>query len=283
MEARRYGVPVLESEIVGLLPMQALVDCGADVFAWEPQVYMPDDISAQLDQYPETRPLLVLPFVTSTEELFGVFDLVCRRSERFSGVMVNNIGQLGLKWPVPVVGGQGLNVMNGECAAFYSALGAQRLTASCELSLKELRELQACGGNYEIEVYGRTQLMLLSHCPRRTVAGDEKQDAACNACARNGGCPQVYTDRKGYRFPAKRQKMAHGCVVRLYNSMPTDMARSAKKLFDAGLSLRVNFFDEPFEKQKEIVSSYRQVLDKGIVAHDPAEGITSGHLARGVE
>lgn len=27
MEARRYGVPVLESEIVGLLPMQALVDC----------------------------------------------------------------------------------------------------------------------------------------------------------------------------------------------------------------------------------------------------------------
>lgn len=27
MEAKRYGVPVLESEIVGLLPMQALVDC----------------------------------------------------------------------------------------------------------------------------------------------------------------------------------------------------------------------------------------------------------------
>lgn len=27
MEARRYGVPVLESEVVGLLPMQALVDC----------------------------------------------------------------------------------------------------------------------------------------------------------------------------------------------------------------------------------------------------------------
>ncbi|MBE6887296.1 MAG: glutamate formimidoyltransferase [Ruminococcaceae bacterium] len=27
MEAKRYGVPVIESEVIGLLPMQALVDC----------------------------------------------------------------------------------------------------------------------------------------------------------------------------------------------------------------------------------------------------------------
>ena len=27
MEAKRYGVNVLESELVGLVPMQALVDC----------------------------------------------------------------------------------------------------------------------------------------------------------------------------------------------------------------------------------------------------------------
>ena len=134
-----------------------------------------------------------------------------------------------------------------------------------------------------MEVYGRTQLMLLSHCPRRTKAGDERQDAACNACAANGGCPQVYTDRKGYRFPAKRQKMEHGCVVRLYNSMPTDMARSARKLYDAGISLRVSFTDEPLSRQKEIVSSYRQVLNQGAALHDMTEGATSGHLARGVE
>jgi glutamate formiminotransferase len=28
-EARRYGVPVVGSEIVGLVPMQALIDCAA--------------------------------------------------------------------------------------------------------------------------------------------------------------------------------------------------------------------------------------------------------------
>ena len=143
--------------------------------------------------------------------------------------------------------------------------------------------MQACGGNYELEACGRVQLMLLSHCPRRTKAGEERQDAACNACAADGGCPQVYTDRKGYRFPLRRQRMAHGCVVRLYNSVPTDMSRFARRLHDMGVSLRVSFTDEPLERQKEIVSSYRSILDSGVAVHDVAELATSGHLARGVE
>lgn len=263
--------------------MQELLACGADVFAWEPQVYTPKAIAAQLEKNQDLQPVLVLPAVMSSEELADIHAMVNRCADRFSGVVANNIGQFGLKWPVPIYGGQGLNVMNSECAAFYTELGAQRLTASCELSLKELREMISCGGNYEIEVYGRTQLMLLSHCPRRTKAGDHCQDATCNACAANGGYPQVYTDRKGYRFPARRIKMAHGCVVRLYNSMPTDMVRSAKKLFDAGVCLSVSFTDEPLERQKEIVSSYRSVIDCGVASHDMMEGTTSGHLSRGVE
>lgn len=263
--------------------MQTLLNCGADVFYWEPQLYTPKAIEAQLEKYLGVCPVLVLPVVMSSEELADIHAMVCRLSERFGGVVANGIGQLGLKWPVPVYGGQGLNVMNGECAAFYTALGTKRLAASCELSLKELRELQACGGNYEMEVYGRTQLMLLSHCPRRTKAGDDKQDAACNACAMSGGCPQIYTDRKGYRFPCKRLKMAHGCVVRLFNSMPTDMAKSGRKLYEAGISLLLGFTDEPLERQKEIVSSYRNVLNQGEAIHEMEQGVTSGHLARGVE
>jgi hypothetical protein len=144
-------------------------------------------------------------------------------------------------------------------------------------------ELMAGGGNFEIEVYGRTQMMLLSHCPRRTNAGDEKQDAVCNACAANGGCPAVYTDRKGYRFPAKRQKMEHGCVVRLYNSVATDMSKYSGKLHGAGVCLRVSFTDEPLERQREIVASFRSVLDTGRALHESAESATTGHFARGVE
>ena len=139
------------------------------------------------------------------------------------------------------------------------------------------------GGNYEIEAYGKTQLMLLSHCPRRTRNGDECQDAACNACAAKGGVPDVYTDRKGYRFSARRLRMKHGCVLRLYNSVTTDMAKSAQKLKELGCSLRISFTDESLERQKEIVASYRSVMDRGIPLHGMEENTTAGHLARGVE
>ena len=77
--------------------------------------------------------------------------------------------------------------------------------------------------------------------------------------------------------------MAHGCVVRLYNSVPTDMARSAQQLHALGCSLRVSFTDETPEQQKRIVSSYRSILDRGMALHEPEENVTAGHLRRGVE
>lgn len=261
----------------------ALEESGADVFVWEPQVFTPEAIAQALGKYLHVRPVLALPYVMSTPELDAIHEFVSGHAVCFSGVVVNNIGQMEKEWPVPVFGGQGLNVYNRECAAFYTALGAKRLTASCELSQKELLELTAGGGNFEFEAYGRTQMMLLNHCPRRTNAGDEKQDAVCNACAANGGCPGVYTDRKGYRFPARRQKMEHGCVVRLFNSVPTDMGRYSGKLHQAGVALRVTFTDEPLERQKEIVASFRSVLDTGRALHEAAESSTTGHFARGVE
>ena len=261
-----------------------LLDSGADIFYWEPQNWNNAELEKALSTIPENvKPVLVFPSAMRTQELEEAYCFVLMHASKLSGVVLSNIGQFEKTWPIPVYGSQGLNVMNAECASFYTALGATRLTASCELSLKELRELIQYGGNYEVEVYGRTMLMLLNHCPKRTAKGDEKQDAACNACAQNGGCPAVYTDRKGYRFPLKRLKMAHGCVIRLYNSLPTDMARSAKKLYDTGLSLRVSFTDEPLERQIEIVKSYRSILDNGLALHEPAQQTTSGHLLRGVE
>ena len=173
--------------------------------------------------------------------------------------------------------------MNHACAAFYAALNVNRLTVSCELNQKELRELFASGGNYVMEAYGRTQLMLLNHCPRRTEKGDEQQDSRCNECARLGGCPEIYTDRKGYRFPLRRLQMEHGCVLRLYNSVETDMAKYAEKLHHLSVSLRLAFTDESPERQREIVASYRDVLDSGRALHSISPSATAGQLLRGVQ
>ena len=261
---------------------QDLIHAGADLFYWEPQVWLTDQLEKAL-MNSNVHPVLVLPAIMQTDELNQVHQFVVSHADRFAGVQLNNVGQFDLKWPVPVFGGQGLNVMNRECAVFFTVLGAKRLTTSCELSLKELRELSAEDGNYEIEAYGRTTLMLLHHCPVRTENGAQVQDQQCNACSVRNGCPQVYTDRKGYRFPTKRLKMPHGCVVRLYNSVETDMAKYAQKLHQTGISIRVTFTDEPLSRRKEIVASYRSILHSGLALHTPSDSATSGHIVRGIE
>lgn len=277
------GKPVLSVQGEDIGEAKALLESGADVFLWEPQRYNPKDMLAAMEGAPDMKVALVLPAVMRTDELEHVHDFVMAHADRFIAVVANNIGQFGMSWPVPVWGGQGLNIFNSESAKFYYALGAERLTASCELSAKELAEATAEGGDSEIEVYGRAMLMLLSHCPRRTRAGDGKQDAACDACAKNGGCPEVYTDRKGYRFPVRRLKMEHGCVVRLYNSVVTDMAKYARRLHESGCSLRLCFTDETPERRRELVASYRRILDIGEAAHTMENGATAGHFMRGVE
>ena len=261
----------------------ALLSCGADVFEWQPQRYEEKALEDGLAKAQGVRPVLVLPAAMQTQELSALYGFVRRHAGELSGVTAQNIGQLGLAWPVPVWGGQGLNVMNAECARFLTARGAAKLTASCELSFAELRALMEQGGDYILEAYGRTQLMLLSHCPRRTERGDEAQDTACRSCERDGGCPAVYTDRRGYRFPARRLRMEHGCVVRLYNSVVTDMSKAAQKLAALGCSLRLAFTDETPERQRELTASYRSLMDGNGVRHAPQEGATLGHLLRGVE
>ena len=272
---------VVQSE--NLSDAAALLAAGADQYIWAPQNYNTGFLEREIQAAESIKLALAIPAFVQTEELREIHDFVIRHADRFSAVVINNPGQFELKWPVDCIGGQGLNVMNRECAAFFYALGAKRLTASCELSLKELKELIKPDGNYELEVYGRTQLMLLSHCPRRTLAGDERQDAACQACAAQGGVPAVYTDRKGFKFEARRLRMQHGCVVRLYNSVTTDMAKSSKRIHELGCSFRLSFTGEPLKRQIEIVSSYRSVLDHGIALHAQEENTTAGHLMRGVE
>ena len=260
-----------------------LLDAGADVFEWMPQCYEESALERELVSAKGVRPVLVLPAATQTQELDALQAFVARHGAELSGVTVNNIGQLGFAWPVPVWGGQGLNVMNADCARFLTMRGAQKLTASCEMSFGELRVLLGQGGDYIVEAYGRTQLMLLSHCPRRTERGDEVQDTACRSCERDGGCPAVYTDRRGYRFPARRLRMAHGCVVRLYNSVVTDMSKAAQKLEALSCSLRLAFTDETPERRRELTASFRSQMDGQGVLHTPQEGATLGHLLRGVE
>ena len=260
-----------------------LLDDGADVFLWRLSSIIIEDLAEQLSLCTAERVAVELPAVTYTEQLEELHAFITEHQSRFLAVTVNNIGQLAHPWPCEVWGGQGLNMMNSESAAFYERLGVSRRMISCESTAAEMRDAAQSGGEYITMAYGRVQLMLLSHCPNRTMRGDGQTDNQCSACDRKGAKPGVYTDRMGYRFPLRRIRTDKGCLLRLYNSVPTDMAKNSRILAKLPYSLQLDFTDETSDVQHEIVQSYRLLMDEGSLTHTPAASSTSGHLTRGVE
>ncbi len=282
---RETDLPAQETGLIAVTenPEEAaqMLSAGADQVIWYPRDYRIDSLEKAALKL--TVPVIfVLPQVTETGELQKLTEFVDRNKTRFTAVQINNLGQIRMEWPVPMVGGQGLNVMNSECARILTQLGLRRLTVSCELNAKEIRLLKEAGGNYELECYGRVQLMLLTHCPKRTKAGDTHTDGQCNACQSTDGWCETLTDRKGMAFPLRRLKMQDRCQISLYNSVITDMARHARVLRSLNCVWRLMFTDEPPETRLKIIRSYRQLMDTGVSSESVLLG-TSGHLMRGVE
>ena len=268
-----------------LLSDSLLLKEGADRFIWQPNTIIVSELEEMLEHHPELPAIgIELPAVTYTQELESLLEFVARHTDFIRCVVVNSIGQLGVDWPCAVWGGQGLNLFNRESARVYSGFKVRRQTLSCELSLREMKELSGGQGGYIVSVYGRAQLMLLSHCPYRTQKGDTKGDNACARCRpeRNDRC-ECYTDTKGYRFPAYGVRTPHGCLIRLYNSVPLDAARFEKELKATGCSLRLSFTDEHAEKKTELVRTYRNWIDKGEPLRLPADDTTGGRRTKGVE
>ena len=148
--------------------------------------------------------------------------------DRLGGVLLGSVGQLGIGWPVPFAAGSGIPVMNRLAARFLLEQGCRFVTASCELTHPELAQLMAGQPPIVVPAWGRTQLMLLHHCPARTALGLKSGHADCRLCdlrspdALAGTCLE---DRRGWRYPLLRTRLPEGCLVRLMNALPIDVLR----------------------------------------------------------
>ena len=150
---------------------------------------------------------------------------VTRHTGKLGGVVLGSAGQMGLTWPVPFGAGLGVPVMNRRAAQLLYEQGCEFVTASPELTAAETATLMKGNPPMVVPGYGRTQLMLLHHCPARTYLGLDKGHAGCRMCD-NGDSNSLegtcLTDRKGFSFPLLRLRMPEGCRIRLMNSLPTD-------------------------------------------------------------
>ena len=187
---------------------------------------------------------LHLPMACEDATLRMLHRFVTQNAHRIGGVVLGSVGQLGLHWPVPFGAGEGIPVMNRRAAQALFDAGCAFATASSELSAAELETLMADSPPLLVPAYGRAQLMLLHHCPARTALGLSRGHQDCRLCdqhspdALEGSC---LTDRRGYSFPLLRQRLPEGCLVRLLNSLPTDILARVRA---AGWSPLITLTDE---------------------------------------
>ena len=216
---------------------------------------------------------LRLPDVCEEETLQMLRRFTERHRDRLGGVVLGTVGQLGIRWPLPVGAGPGIPVMNRQAAALLFGEGCEFVTASPELTGQELNTLLKGGPPIAVTVYGRTRLMLLHHCPARTALGLSAGHRDCRMC--DTGDPdalkgQALEDRMGYRFPLLRQRLPEGCLVQLMNALPTDNLDKPLK------GRTVEFTGETREEAEAVLAAFGRREKTG-------GRTTAGHWKRPVE
>ena len=217
--------PLVVVRTMAQLPLaRQLAGEGARI-AWYPEDWREDALADGLQAMPQGM-WLHLPVTCEEATIRMLVRLTEQWKGRLGGVVLGSVGQLGASWPVPFGAGMGIPVMNRRAAALLLDAGCAFVTASCELTAQELKTLLAGRPPILVQAYGRTQLMLLHHCPARTLLGLETGHAACRMCDQNAPDALRGTtleDRRGYAYPLLRQRLPEGCLVRLMNALPTDV------------------------------------------------------------
>lgn len=259
---------------------------GAQAVYWMPDDYRITVLERALQDgnADATGCYFVLPQLAWGAELERLAAFVGVHAAFFGGVVWSNPGHCTLDFGVlPRVAGAPMNVFNSRSAALLAAQGCVRATLSPELNEAEIAEVQAHGGAWELEVYGRAQLMLLSHCPQKVQEGCAAID--CASCGELADALAPLVDRKGYTFPLRRQRLAHGCQVRVLNSLPTDLlekhARSLQR--QPHLAWRLCFTGEPLAECERLTHRAWAVQQDRSTAEKLPYATTGGHFARGVE
>ena len=238
-----------------------------------PEDWREDALRALLAEMP-AGDWLRLPEVCEGDTLERIRQITEEYRDRIGGILLGTVGQLGVRWPVPVAAGSGVPVMNRQAAAALLEAGCEFVTASPELTGKELETLLEGNLPIAVPVYGRTQLMLMHHCPARTALGKTKGHRDCALC--DIGAPEALRgseleDRRGYRYPLLRLRLPEGCLVRLMNALPTDNADRQD-----GAAAIFELTDETPEEAERIAAAVKD----GRTTGRPA---TRGHRTRPVE
>lgn len=244
------------------------IDLQTHLKADEIFVYYPFDTRRErLEQHLSQlhgKAYVLLPTTLSDESAEYILEL-CRQ-HRLTGVVLDNISQLGLRLQgLRVAFGAHIPLMNSAAVAALLPYAPDFILAFPELSTQEMADTES---RFHYLCYGRERMMILNHCPARTALGLQRGKEHCRMC--HEGDPRSllgkeFIDRKEYAFPLLPLFTDGSCVVEMYNAAPTNLSGLAQ-MPKPGY---IHFTTEPLAEQIILLRRLRQgkTLPDGTLGH----------------
>ena len=236
-------------------------------FLYAPAAVMAENYSSVLPFLTGgTTPVAVLPRVITDDETEEIFSTLEKLHEYgVNQALIGNIGHVALakQAGMEVRGDFGLNAFNSQTLDVLRAEGFLSATASFELRIQQIRDMQK-PLDTEMIIYGRLPVMVSDQCIIRQSSG------RCNCQV-----PGQLADRTGSVFPVMKE---FGCRNVIYNAHKLFLADRRDELLSAGLwGMRLLFTTESARECVEVAKAYLGMTD-----YQP-NMLTRGLYYRGVE
>jgi putative protease len=200
---------------------------------------------------------LATPRIQKPDET-GIFRLLQKQEP--DGILVRNWA--GLRFfrdaGLPVVGDFSLNVTNERSAAFFTAAGCERITASYDCNREQLLALAAAADTAALEVviHQHMPMFHMEHCVFCAVLSPGRNKTDCGR-----PCDEhvvALRDRIGVEHPLTADV---GCRNTLWNATPQSAAEAVPALVARGIRhFRIELLDEPATEIGRVIRSYRDLL-----------------------
>lgn len=180
-----------------------------------------------------------------------------------------------------------MNVFNNEAVEYYKHRGAERITMSVEMNVKELNS--AADDDCETVVYGYLPLMTTMQCPIGNYAGGKTNGVFCKE--RFSEARFALKDRKDVAFPLLPD--CNLCVCQILNSKPLFTLKFYDEVLETPAGyVRLDFTRETAGETAEIIRAYAEMTEnpkrpgqyaKALLNRMAKKAVTKGHFFRGVE
>ena len=263
----RRGEPEASSQIPTAEQLTPELAALKPHFLYAPAAVMAENYSSVLPFLTGgTTPVAVLPRVITDDETEEIFSTLEKLHEYgVNQALIGNIGHVALakQAGMEVRGDFGLNAFNSQTLDVLRAAGFLSATASFELRIQQIRDMQK-PLDTEMIIYGRLPVMVSDQCIIRQSSG------RCNCQV-----PGQLADRTGSVFPVMKE---FGCRHVIYNAQQVFLADRRDELLSAGLwGMRLLFTTESARECVEVAKAYLGMTD-----YQP-NMLTRGLYYRGVE